>query len=50
MKYSGLICGGRGDNLWDKKFEVEADSFKEATEKVTEKLFDGDIVSMEEVD
>jgi len=50
FKYKGLICGGRGDKIWDKEFEVEAGSFKQAVDKIYKNLHDGDIVSMEQED
>jgi len=50
MKYRGLICGGIGDRIWDKEFEVEAKNFKEAVEKIYKDLEDGDIIEMKQED
>jgi len=51
MKYIGIICGGYGDNIWDKDFKVEADTMKEAIDKITKELpLDSDIVEIEQKD
>ena len=50
MKYQGLICGGMPDT-WEKDFEVEANSMKEAVDKITKELpIDSDIVEIKQED
>lgn len=51
MKYIGLICGGRGDRVWDKEFEVEANNMKKAVDKITKELpLDSNIVEIRQED
>ena len=51
IKFVGLIAGGLGDKVWDKEFEVEANTFKEAVEKIYKTFTeDEDIVEMKQED
>ena len=47
QKYKDLICGGRSDNLWETTFKLEAETMKEAVDKITSELpIDSDIVEI----
>ncbi len=52
MKYIGLICGGRGPDVWDKEVEVEAENIRQALDEIEKHFleYDSAVVSIEQKD